>query len=163
MRALFPVSLSIGVLCGLWFQVTIWVPWLAAWVGYAAWASFYFSGGDAPAVKKSYVANLAGMVQGLIFFWVWTQIGGGNMGLLSVLIGLFCFVMTMEGAFGLLATIPAPVRGGGGLLRQPGPAQGRSGGDHRAYRGLHADRQPGRPVERKLPTWFQSQKATAPA
>ena len=104
--ALLPVSISIGILCGLWFHVTVLVPWLIAWVGYAAWASFYYAGGNKEALPKSIAANFAGMIQGAIFFWLWTQVGGGNMIALSVLIGLFCFVMTMEGNIGLLSAIP---------------------------------------------------------
>lgn len=103
---LLPVSISIGVLCALWFQVTVWVPWLMAWVGYAAWASFYYAGGNNEALKKSFAANVAGMVQGAIFFWIWLQVGGGNMILLSLWIGVFCFVMTMEGNIPLLSAIP---------------------------------------------------------
>ena len=106
MRALLPVSISIGILCGLWFQLTVWVPWLGAWVGYAAWASFYYAGGDTAALPKSFAANIAGMVQGAVFFFLWTQFGAGSMPLLSIWIGIFCFVMTMEGAFGLLSAIP---------------------------------------------------------
>jgi fatty acid desaturase len=103
---LLAVSISIGILCGLWFQITIWTPWLVAWVGYAAWASFYYAGGNSEALPKSIAANFAGMIQGALFFWVWTKFGGGNMIVLSVLIGLFCFVMTMEGNIALLSAIP---------------------------------------------------------
>ncbi len=103
---LLPVSISIGVLCGLWFQTTVWVPWLTAWVGYAAWASFYYAGGSGEALKKSIAANIAGMVQGAIFFWIWLQVGAGNMILLSLWIGIFCFVMTIEGNIPLLSAIP---------------------------------------------------------
>ena len=103
---LFPISLSIGVLCGLWFQITQWVPWLAAWVGYAAWASFYYAGGNNDALLKSCAANTAGMVQGAIFFWLWTQVGGGSVVLLSIIIAVYCFVMTMEGNIPLLSAIP---------------------------------------------------------
>ena len=104
--ALLPISISIGVLCGIWFHVTVLAPWLVAWVGYAAWASFYYAGGNKEGLLKSCAANLAGMVQGAIFFWLWLQFGGGNMIALSVLIGLFCFVMTIEGNIGLLSAIP---------------------------------------------------------
>lgn len=62
--ALLPVSISIGVLCGIWFHLTVMVPWLVAWVGYAAWASFYYAGGNQEALGKSIAANVAGMVQG---------------------------------------------------------------------------------------------------
>ncbi len=104
--ALFPVSLSIGILCGLWFQVTVFQPWLIAWVGYAAWASFYYAGGDAAALPKSIAANFAGVVQGAVFFFLWVKFGGGNMILLSAWLGVFCFVMTMEGGIPLLSAIP---------------------------------------------------------
>jgi hypothetical protein len=104
--ALLPVSISIGVLCGIWFHITILVPWLTAWVGYAAWASFYYAGGDTAALPKSFAANVAGMVQGAIFFWLWSTFGAGNTILLSALIGIYCFVMTFEGNIKLLAAIP---------------------------------------------------------
>jgi len=77
--------------------MTTQVVWLVAWVGYAAWASFYYAGGNKDALLKSYAANLAGMVQGAIFFWLFLTFGGGSMLVLSVLIGVFCFVMTIEG------------------------------------------------------------------
>lgn len=104
--SLLPVSLSIGVLCALWFQITVWVPWFTAWVGYAAWASFYYAGGDQKALGKSIAANVAGMLQGALFYWLWLQFGGGNMVVLSLWIGVFCFVMTIEGNLALLSAIP---------------------------------------------------------
>ena len=104
--ALLPISLSIGVLCGIWFHITILIPWLTAWVGYAAWASFYYAGGNQEALLKSIAANVAGMVQGAIFYWLWVTYGAGSMILLSVVIGLFCFVMTFEGNISLLSAIP---------------------------------------------------------
>ena len=104
--ALLPVSISVGILCGLWFQFTVWIPWLTAWAGFAAWASFYYAGGDKAALPKSLAANVAGMVQGAIFFWLWVKFGGGNMILLSAVIGIYCFVMTIQGNIGFLAAIP---------------------------------------------------------
>ena len=121
---LLPVSISIGILCALWFQVTVWQPWLVAWVGYAAWASFYYAGGDEKALGKSLAANLAGMVQGAVFFWTWTQWGGGNMVLLSVWIGVFCFVMTMEGNIGLLSAIPGQFVGAAAFFGNLGAHEG---------------------------------------
>jgi hypothetical protein len=104
--ALLPVSISIGVLCGIWFHLTVMIPWLVAWVGYAAWASFYYAGGNHDALVKSIAANVAGMVQGALFFWLWVTFGAGSMILLSAWIGLFCFVMTIEGNIPLLSAIP---------------------------------------------------------
>ena len=104
--ALLPVSISIGVLCGIWFHLTVMIPWLVAWVGYAAWASFYYAGGNQDALVKSIAANVAGMVQGALFFWLWVTFGAGSTILLSAWIGLFCFVMTIEGNIPLLSAIP---------------------------------------------------------
>ena len=103
---LLPVSISIGILCALWFQITMWVPWLIAWVGYAAWASFYYAGGNKDALVKSIAANVAGLVQGAIFYALWLKFGGGNVILLSLWIGVVCFVMTMEGNIPVLSAIP---------------------------------------------------------
>jgi hypothetical protein len=104
--ALLPVSISIGILCGLWFQITIWIPWLIAWAGYAAWSSFYYAGGDKAALPKSIAANMAGMLQGAVFYFLWVKFGAGNLWLLSVWIGVFCFVMTIEGNIPILSAIP---------------------------------------------------------
>jgi len=109
--ALLPVSISIGVLCGIWFHITVLVPWLVAWVGYAGWSSFYYAGGDTPALTKSIAANVAGMVQGALFFWLWVTFGAGSMVLLSTIIGIYCFIMTIEGNLPLLATIPGQFAG----------------------------------------------------
>lgn len=108
---LLPVSISIGILCALWFHITVLVPWLIAWAGYAAWASFYYAGGDKAALPKSIAANAAGMLQGAIFFWLWVKFGGGNMLLLSALIGVFCFTMTIEGNIPILSAIPGQFLG----------------------------------------------------
>jgi len=104
--ALLPVSLSIGVLCGIWFQITVMQAWLIAWVGYAGWASFYYAGGNTEGLKKSLASNIAGMTQGAFFFFLWVKIGGGNMLALSAIIGVYCFVMTFEGNIPLLSAIP---------------------------------------------------------
>ncbi|MEK7375490.1 MAG: DUF1097 domain-containing protein [Thermodesulfobacteriota bacterium] len=109
--ALLPVSISIGILTGLWFHITVLIPWLVAWVGFAGWSSFYFSGANNAALPKSIAANTAGMVQGAIFFWLWLTFGAGSMILLSVLIGLYCFIMTMEGGIPLLSAIPGQFAG----------------------------------------------------
>jgi hypothetical protein len=46
------------------------------------------------------------MLQGAVFFFLWTKFGAGNLVLLSVWIGVFCFVMTIEGNIPILAAIP---------------------------------------------------------
>jgi hypothetical protein len=109
--ALLPVSISIGVLCGVWFHITVLVPWLVAWVGFAGWSSFYYAGGNQAALPKSIAANVAGMVQGAIFFWLWITFGAGSMILLSLLIGLYCFIMTIEGNISILSAIPGQFAG----------------------------------------------------
>ena len=60
-------------------EITVIFPWLLAWVGYAAWVSFFYAGGDQKGFTNSLVANVAGMVQCAIFFWLWTKFGGGNL------------------------------------------------------------------------------------
>jgi hypothetical protein len=122
--ALLPISISIGVLCGLWFFATTQISWLVAWVGYAAWASFYYAGGNKEGLYKSFAANVAGMVQGAIFFLTWKQFGGGSMLLLSVWIGVFCFVMTIEGNIKLLAAIPGQFVGAAVFFGNLGAHQG---------------------------------------
>lgn len=122
--ALMPVSISIGVLCGLWFFITTQVGWLVAWVGYAAWASFYYAGGNKEGMVKSFAANLAGMVQGAVFFWLWKLFGGGSLLLLSVWIGVFCFVMTIEGNVSILSAIPGQFVGAAVFFGNLGAHQG---------------------------------------
>ncbi len=122
--ALLPVSISIGVLCGLWFFITTQVVWLVAWVGYAAWASFYYAGGNKDGLVKSIAANIVGMVQGALFFWSWKELGGGSMVLLSLWIGVFCFVMTIEGNISYLSAIPGQFVGAAVFFGNLGAHQG---------------------------------------
>ena len=114
--ALLPISIVLGVLCGLWFQITVWIPWLVAWVGFAAWASFFYAGGDNSGFAKSLSANVAGMLQGSFFFWLWVQYGSGSMIFLSVIIGVLCFLMTFEGNIALLSAIPGQFVGASGFF-----------------------------------------------
>ncbi len=102
------------------------------------------------------------MVQGLIFFWVWTQIGGGNMAFVRpdrpVLLR-----DDHGGAFGLLATIPAQFVGAAVFFGNLGLHKGDLVETivHTAVCMLIGNL--AGLLSAKLPTWFQSQKATAPA
>ena len=58
--ALLPVSISIGILCGLWFQITVWNPWLIAWVDTRRGPVFTMRAGNKEALPKSIAANFAG-------------------------------------------------------------------------------------------------------
>lgn len=57
-------------------------------------------------------------------FWTWTLFGGGNLVLVSIWIGVFCFVMTMEGNIALLSAIPGPFVGAAVLFGNLGGPNG---------------------------------------
>jgi hypothetical protein len=67
MSFLVAVGISIGVLAGIWAQVSGYVG-LLAWVGFLAWASFYAAGGKTDGLVKGLAANLSGV------FWGWVII-----------------------------------------------------------------------------------------
>ena len=67
MGFLTAVGITIGVLAGIWAQVSGYVG-LLAWVGFLAWASFYAAGGKGEGLAKAVAANLSGV------FWGWVII-----------------------------------------------------------------------------------------
>ncbi|MEI8216225.1 MAG: DUF1097 domain-containing protein [Eubacteriales bacterium] len=104
MGFLTAVGITIGVLAGIWAQVSGYVG-LLAWVGFIAWACFFAAGGKTDGLVKGMLANLSGV------FWGWLIIM--IMGLmpnfpyaLGVAVVFPAFMMCVQANFKYLSFIP---------------------------------------------------------
>ncbi|MBF0529031.1 MAG: DUF1097 domain-containing protein [Deltaproteobacteria bacterium] len=111
MEALLPISIVVALLAGIFFQIVQMFPWLAAWPAFAAWASFFFCGGDDKALAKSYITNFSGMAHSAVFLFLYGLIGIQSPIALTIVVTVLVFVMCIEGSTKLLATIPGQFLG----------------------------------------------------
>lgn len=63
MKPYIGVGLSVGVLAGIWTQVSV-ESGLITWVAFVAWACFFAAGGGALGFRKGLAANLSGVIYG---------------------------------------------------------------------------------------------------
>ena len=63
MKQYLGVGLSVGLLAGIWTQVSVDLG-LVTWVAFIAWACFFAAGGGATGFRKGLAANLSGVVYG---------------------------------------------------------------------------------------------------
>jgi hypothetical protein len=101
-KFLLAVSLSVGVLAGLWqvlVQVypTIVTSFALAGVGVAGflgWASFYAAGGKKDGFVKGLAANLSGVLWGVVIVVIWNWFSFNTLGAfiaVAVGAGMMCF------------------------------------------------------------------------
>lgn len=102
---LFPLSLSIGVLAGIWTYISI-VCGLLTWPAFIGWAIFFFLGGNKEALVKAFPTVLAGLVLGYLTVAVNTYFSGSTL-LLSILVVILAFIMTFMMNLPILAAAPA--------------------------------------------------------
>ena len=68
MSALFALSLSVGILGGIWALIALWpiAGYALVWTGFIAAGCFFAAGGDTKALSKTIV----GMIYGAIIAWI---------------------------------------------------------------------------------------------
>jgi hypothetical protein len=68
MSALLALSLSVGILGGIWALIALWpiAGYALVWTGFIAAGSFFAAGGDTKAISKT----IAGMIYGAILAWI---------------------------------------------------------------------------------------------
>ncbi len=103
--ALFPLSLSIGILAGIWFYLSV-VLGLLAWPAFVGWALFFLAGGNKEALVKALPPVLVGLVLGYLTVFANTALKGDTL-VLSILVVILAFVMTFMMNIPWLATAPA--------------------------------------------------------
>ena len=64
MKSFIGIGISVGVLAGIWTQVSVELA-LITWVAFVAWATFFAAGGGREGFTKGLAANLSGVA------WAW--------------------------------------------------------------------------------------------
>ncbi|MBS4007358.1 MAG: DUF1097 domain-containing protein [Clostridium sp.] len=99
------LAIVIGVLAGIWTFVSGTFN-ILTWPAFVGWALFFFTGGNAEAIKKSVPPALSGIILGYLCVVLWGQIGGGLV-MLAVLVAVIAFIMTYMINVPAFATAPA--------------------------------------------------------
>lgn len=108
MKNYLGVGISVGVLAGLWTQVSVQLG-LVTWVAFIAWACFFAAGGGAAGFRKGLAANLSGVVWGWLASLVAARVGFP--GSLAIIVTVLAFVLCVQAAVSLLSFVPGAFAG----------------------------------------------------
>ncbi|NUR17482.1 MAG: DUF1097 domain-containing protein [Dermatophilaceae bacterium] len=108
MKSYLGVGVSVGVLAGLWTQVSVQLG-LVTWVAFIAWACYFAAGGGFTGFRKGLAANLSGVVWGWLASLLAARLTFG--GALAVIVTVLAFVLCVQAAVSLLSFIPGAFAG----------------------------------------------------
>ncbi|WP_138206118.1 DUF1097 domain-containing protein [Haloimpatiens lingqiaonensis] len=103
MSLLMAISISVGILSGLWGFISASLG-LITWVGFIGCTSYYASGGKFIGFKKSILANLTGVLWAMAIIKFSSQFTSPYAAFIFT--GIFSFVMCIQAKFKLLEFIP---------------------------------------------------------
>ena len=108
MKQYLGVGLSVGLLAGIWTQVSVDLG-LVTWGAFIAWACFFAAGGGATGYRKGLAANLSGVVYG----WLVGMVAGAVAfpGVLAVGIAVAALAMCLQAGWAPLSFIPGAFAG----------------------------------------------------
>lgn len=127
MDILLARGISNGILMTGWAVIALAMPdlQLPVWVGVAAWAGFYASGGGREGLRKTVAASMSGCLWAALVLTLQAALGGGVF-MLSFLVGLMAFVLCMQAVLAVFSFIPGAFLGAaawigasGGTLAAP--------------------------------------------
>jgi hypothetical protein len=102
---LFPISLSIGVLAGIWAYVSI-TYGILPWPCFVGWAIYFFLGANKDALVKAIPPVLVGLFLTWLTLFINTAIKGNTL-VLSILVVVLAFLLTFMMNISWLAAAPA--------------------------------------------------------
>lgn len=108
MKPYIGVGLSVGLLAGIWTQVSVELG-LITWVAFVAWACFYAAGGGALGFRKGLAANLSGVIYGWLVALLITV--ADFPGILAVGVGVAALAMCLQAGWAPLSFIPGAFAG----------------------------------------------------
>ena len=97
------VAVSIGVLAGIWTQVSSSLQ-LVTWVGFLAWACYFAAGGGRVGFSRGLAANLSGLVYGWLVAAVLHV--ASFPGALAIAVGVVAALMCLQAGWALLSFVP---------------------------------------------------------
>lgn len=108
MKSLLGIGISVGVLAGLWTQVSVSLE-LVTWVAFVAWACFFAAGGGVTGLRKGLAANLSGVVWGWLASLLAARVDFP--GSLAVIVAVLGFILCVQAAWEPLSFIPGAFAG----------------------------------------------------
>jgi len=114
MPQLLALSLSIGVLGGIWALIALSVPaYLLVWAGFIAWGCFFHTGGDQKALIKTICGNVYGIIIAWIALLIIVKVAVPLPGVLwaAIVVGVTVFLLVIVSAIDQLSVVPANVYG----------------------------------------------------
>ncbi len=112
MPQLVALSLSIGVLGGIWAFVALKLS-LLVWAGFIAWGCYFHTGGDQKALIKTICGNVYGVIVAWIALLIIFKAGVADMGLIaiSIVVAVTVFFLVIVASIDQLSAVPANVYG----------------------------------------------------
>jgi hypothetical protein len=108
MKSYLGVGVSVGVLAGIWTQVSVQLG-LVTWVAFIAWACYFAAGGGLTGFRNGLAANLSGVVWGWLASLVAARLTFG--GALAIIVTVLAFVLCVQAAVSWLSFIPGAFAG----------------------------------------------------
>lgn len=108
MKNFLGVGISVGVLAGLWTQVSIELA-LVTWVAFVAWACYFAAGGGRSGFVHGLAANVAGALWGYAASLVLER--ATFTGAVALAVTAVAFILCVQAAVDLLSFIPGAFAG----------------------------------------------------
>ena len=108
MKSYLGVGASVGVLAGIWTQVSVQLG-LVTWVAFIAWACYFAAGGGFSGFRNGLAANLSGVVWGWLASLAAARLTFG--GALAIIVTVLAFVLCFQAAVSWLSFIPGAFAG----------------------------------------------------
>ena len=103
MDLLTAISISVGILSGLWAYLSVTFG-ITTWVGFIGCTSYFASGGKFKGFLKSLCANMTGVLWAMSIISLSNHFSGSYWS--YIFTGIFSFVMCIQAKFKSLAFIP---------------------------------------------------------
>lgn len=133
MNALNAISLSVGLLVGLWCFATLGYlePKVMTWITFLTWASFFAAGGGKAGLTKAVASAFAGTLVSALVVWLNGQLGGGVQGtgllIFSALLALLGSVLCQLSKIDLFSFIPGAFIGAASFFGAGAPLDDKLG------------------------------------
>jgi hypothetical protein len=110
MDVLVALAISIGVLIAGWTYVALGPAALPVWAGIVAWGCFFAAGGKTTGLTKTIASNLSGVLWAFLALEASRRFGG-DLPVLSLLVGVAALFMVLQSRIAALSFIPGAFLG----------------------------------------------------
>ena len=115
MTALLALSLSVGILGGIWALIALWplAGYALVWTGFIAAGCFFAAGGDTKALSRTIVGMIYGAIVAWIALLIIAHVPVSLPGAIwpAIVVGVSVFFLPIFASADLLSVVPANVYG----------------------------------------------------